>query len=248
MRESPRSRRLKSDHKALEQLAAESSIFSFMPYGNPTDFYILRFRGRGVYRPDPQGQVLVRDEHEVHVRLGASYPRMMPELAWKSPVFHPNISASGVVCLGGYGTYWVPSLALDELCTMLWDMIRYENYDETSPYNREAAAWAKHQTNFPLPIDNRPLRDKLAGVVSVESLLPPIATPKKAKNNSSAGASPFRGTSLRQPPSRVAPAPAAAAGNNDVLFIGDGDPVEAQLVPQPRRQPAGGNGDVLFIE
>ena len=29
---------------------------------------------------------------------------------------------------------------------MLWDMIRYENYDETSPYNREAAAWAKHQT------------------------------------------------------------------------------------------------------
>ena len=67
---------------------------------------------------------------------------MMPELAWKSPIFHPNISASGVVCLGGYGTYWVPSLALDELCSMLWDMIRYENFDETSPYNREAAAWA----------------------------------------------------------------------------------------------------------
>ena len=106
--------------------------------------------------------MLIRDEHEVHVRLGASYPRMMPELAWKSPIFHPNISASGVVCLGGYGTYWVPSLALDELCGMLWDMIRYENYDETSPYNREAAAWAKSQTYFRLPIDNRPLRNKLA--------------------------------------------------------------------------------------
>jgi len=228
MRESPRSRRLKSDHKALDELAAESSIFSFMPYGNPTDFYILRFSGRGFYRPDPQGEVVQRDEHEVHIRLGASYPRMMPELAWKSPIFHPNISASGVVCLGGYGTYWVPSLALDELCTMLWDMIRYENYDETSPYNREAAAWAKNQSLFHLPIDPRPLRDKLAGNVLAADLLPPLATQKKAK--------------------RVA----AAAGNGDVLFIGDNDigdndPIEAQLVPQPRR-PAGGDGDVLFIE
>src|SRR6476620_3801108 len=144
MRESPRTRRLRSDHKALEQLAAESSIFEFSPYGAPPDFYILRFRGRGFWKPDPS-DILVREDHEVHVRLGASYPRMMPELAWKSPIFHPNISASGVVCLGGYGTYWVPSLSLDELCGMLWDMIRYENFDEKSPYNRAAAGWVQTQ-------------------------------------------------------------------------------------------------------
>ena len=247
MRESPRSRRLKSDHKALDELAAESSIFSFMPYGNPTDFYILRFRGRGFYRPDPQGDVLQRDEHEVHVRLGASYPRMMPELAWKSPIFHPNISASGVVCLGGYGTYWVPSLALDELCTMLWDMIRYENFDETSPYNREAAAWAKNQTSFHLPIDRRPLRDKLAGNVLAADLLPPMAVPKKAASPATPGASPFR-NAPPIPPVRQAPPPrVAAAGGNDVLFIGEGDLIEAEAVPQPRRQTSG-DGDILFIE
>jgi len=149
MRESPRIRRLRSDQKALEQLAADSTIFEFSPYGMPPDFYILRFRGRGFWKPDPTSDIVVREEHEVHVRLGASYPRMMPELAWKSPIFHPNISASGVVCLGGYGTYWVPSLALDELCGMLWDMIRFENFDETSPYNREAAAWAKKPVVLP---------------------------------------------------------------------------------------------------
>src|SRR6266436_3207427 len=110
MRESPRTRRLRSDQKALAQLAADSSILEFSPYGTPADFYMLRFHGRGFYKPDPGGEVLVREEHEVHIRLGASYPRMMPELAWKSPIFHPHISASGVVCLGGYGTYWVPSL------------------------------------------------------------------------------------------------------------------------------------------
>src|SRR6476620_7793720 len=88
---------------------------------------------------------------------------MMPEISWKTPIFHPSISASCVSCLGGYGTYWVPSLTLDELCTMLWDMIRYENYDEKSPYNREAAGWVKTQEEVRLPLDTRPLRDRLAG-------------------------------------------------------------------------------------
>jgi ubiquitin-protein ligase len=256
MRESPRSRRLKSDLKALEQLAAESSIFAFEKYGTPPDFYILRFRGRGVWKSGPEADPGLRDEHEVHVRLGASYPRMMPELAWKSPIFHPNISASGVVCLGGYGTYWVPSLALDELCGMLWDMIRYENYDETSPYNREAAAWAKNQELFRLPIDNRPLRNKLAKGTSIDDLLPPIdiapPTSKPLAGKSSRGSSPFRA----QPPEPASPTvrtrlasptppralPVASA---DVLFIGEVETIQAEAISS--RSP-GGDGDILFIE
>src|SRR5262245_5672720 len=220
MRESPRTRRLRSDLKALEQLAADSSIFEYSPYGSPPDFYILRFRGRGFWKPDPASDVLIRDEHEVHVRLGASYPRMMPELAWKSPVFHPNISASGVVCLGGYGTYWVPSLALDELCCMLWDMLRFENYDESSPYNREAAAWVKNQVYFRLPIDNRPLRNSLSQPTSIDELLPQRPT----KAQPSKLASPHR-----------QPVP-------DVLFLGD--VIEAEAVATA----ANATADILYIE
>jgi ubiquitin-protein ligase len=160
--DSPRTRRLKRDFAALEQLAAESTIFDFEAFGTPPDFYVLRFRGRGLFKHEPSGEVHVRESHEVHIKLGAAYPRLMPELAWKSPIFHPNISLSGVVCLGGYGTYWVPSLALADLCTMLWDMARFANFDESSPYNREAAAWAKSQTAMQLPVDPRPLRDRLA--------------------------------------------------------------------------------------
>ncbi len=51
-----------------------------------------------------------------------------------------------MVCLGGYGTHWVPSVQLDELCVMLWDMARYYNYDIRSPYNRDAALWVANQT------------------------------------------------------------------------------------------------------
>jgi len=64
-----------------------------------------------------------------------------------------------MVCLGGYGTHWVPSLNLDELCGMLWDMARFHNYDIRSPYNREAALWVANQSTFRFPLDPRPLRD-----------------------------------------------------------------------------------------
>ena len=161
MYESPRIRRLKSDLAALEALGAESSVFQFKAKGNPPQEYLLGFRGKSLARD--RGKVAIRDFHEVEIKLGASYPRTMPELRWLTPLYHPNISEIGMVCLGAYGTHWVPSLALDELCVMLWDMARYQNYDVRSPYNREAALWTANQTAFRFPIDPRPLRDLRTG-------------------------------------------------------------------------------------
>jgi ubiquitin-protein ligase len=173
MRESPRTRRLRTDRKALHQLKVESSILDFEERGSTGEQYVVRFYGKGFWRPDGTNEVLIREWHEVRIELGAAYPRMMPDLTWASPIFHPNISASGVVCLGGYGTHWVPSLNLDELCTMLWDMIRYQNFDVDSPYNRDAALWAKVQKVFELPVDRRSIRDKVSGdTPAAVSLLP----------------------------------------------------------------------------
>ena len=99
----------------------------------------------------------------------------MPEIRWLTPIYHPNISEIGMVCLGGYGTHWVPSLNLDELCGMLWDMARYHNYDIRSPYNREAALWVANQTTFRFPIDARPLRDLRAALGPGRDRARPIA-------------------------------------------------------------------------
>src|SRR5205807_7778652 len=98
------------------------------------------------------------------IKLGASYPRTMPEIRWMTPIYHPNISEIGMVCLGGYGTHWVPSVQLDELCIMLWDMVRYHNYDIRSPYNRDAALWVANQTAILFPTDTRSLRDLRAAL------------------------------------------------------------------------------------
>jgi len=222
MRDSPRHRRLRSDQRALERLKSESGILDYMAYGTPAETYIVRYRGLGFWRPDPASHVAVRDLHEVRIGLGAAYPRMMPELSWQTPIFHPNISAAGIVCLGGYGTYWVPSLSLDELVEMLWDMIRYKNFDPNSPYNREAAAWVKLQNEYRLPIDDRPLRNLVAsGLVPSHA---GIGSPVSPRSNSPA---------MKLSP----PAPP------EVVFLDE--VVEAELVEseEPKRE-----DDVLIIE
>jgi ubiquitin-protein ligase len=158
MHQSPRIRRLHSDLAALERLRSESSVFRFTATGNPPQLYRISFSGKGLWR-DERARVRSHELHHVVITLGASYPRSMPEIRWSSKIFHPNISEIGMVCLGGYGTHWVPSVQLDDLCVMLWDMVRYHNYDIRSPYNRESALWVAGQTEFRFPTDSRPLRD-----------------------------------------------------------------------------------------
>ena len=130
----------------------------------------------------------------------------MPEIRWLTPIYHPNISEIGMVCLGGYGTHWVPSLNLDELCGMLWDMARFHNYDIRSPYNREAALWVANQTTFRFPLDARPLRDLRAALGRVEPtarLLPQPAAPAKAGRASGGNGAERTGSSWPLP--RVRP-------------------------------------------
>ena len=168
MRKSPRQRRLESDYKGIGELRDESTILDFITSGSPPQKYRLTFNGTGIWR-DSNSRIQVSNHHECLIEFGAAYPRLVPNLAWQTPIFHPNISNNGVVCLGGYGTHWVPSLTLSELCGMLWDMIRFKNFDTESPYNREAALWVKRQQSFVLPIDNRSIRDKISHPHGVRS-------------------------------------------------------------------------------
>ncbi len=160
---SPRERRLRSDFAALVKLDKESSIFSFRCSGDPPDAYTVVFRGPGTCLDERTACVQTRDVHEVEIRLGADYPRLKPSLLWKTPLFHPNISTQGAVCMGGYTSHWSPSIRLADLCRMLWDMLRYANFDVGDPYNREAADWARDQDRFRFPLSDAPLRDRVAG-------------------------------------------------------------------------------------
>ncbi len=189
MHESPRIRRLRNDLTALERLRSESSAFEFQATGNPPHHYLITFKGKGLCRD--RGKVKIVHCHRVEIKLGASYPRTIPELRWLTSVYHPNISEIGMVCLGGYGTHWVPSVQLDELCMMLWDMARYFNYDIRSPYNRDAALWVANQTSILFPTDSRPLRDLRVAQGRVE------ASDEKLKGKSTGSVGDSSGRSSR---------------------------------------------------
>ena len=196
MYESPRVRRLRSDLLAMERLQSESSVLRFRVQGKPPQHYFITFQGNSLARD--RGPVVTRKQHEVEIKLGASYPRTMPEIRWLTPIYHPNISEIGMVCLGGYGTHWVPSLNLDELCGMLWDMARYHNYDIRSPYNREAALWVANQSSYVFPLDTRPLRDLRAAQGRIES---EPSTPKTAPPQASQAAPSPTPAQTSSPPS-----------------------------------------------
>jgi ubiquitin-protein ligase len=160
--ESPRDRRLRTDFQAMTRLKEDSSILDFQCFDKPPQRYLITFNGKGLSQAPNSDSVDLIEFHQCEIRLGASYPRNKPDLKWKTSIFHPNISALGQVCLGGYGTNWVPSLNLDELCEMLWDMIRLANFDTKSPYNYKAARWAEQQAQYHFPLDDRSLKDLVA--------------------------------------------------------------------------------------
>jgi ubiquitin-protein ligase len=212
MHESPRIRRLRNDLSALDRLRSESSIFQFKASGNPPHLYQITLKGKGLCRE--HGKIKIVHSHSIEIKLGASYPRTIPEIRWLTPVYHPNISEIGLVCLGGYGTHWVPSVQLDELCTMLWDMTRYHNYDIRSPYNRDAALWVANQTSILFPTDTRALRDLRVAQGRIEAAEPCNGSVKRSapRDDQSRWGRLFR-------PRPTEPAPAKEESHSPAEFV-----------------------------
>ena len=138
-----------------------------------------------------------------------------------------------MVCLGGYGTHWVPSLHLDELCGMLWDMARYHNYDIRSPYNREAALWAANQSTFLFPLDPRPLRDLRAALGRIEPEARP--TPDARRRHRSAPS----------PRSDRERGPKEASGEPEGICILD---LEIDLRPARPDRLRQGSDEIFFLD
>ncbi len=216
--DTPRTRRLKSDLEAIQALKEDSTILDFQAMGDSQDRFLVTFKGRGLLRKSEVDPVEAAGVHRVEIRLGIDYPRSRPDLQWLTSIYHPNISAVGAVCLGGYSTNWVPSLGLAELCEMLWDMIRYANYDPKSAYNYAAGRWSETQTQFDFPLDPRPIRDRRVKMTGDNVI------------------------KFKEPPREAAP-PIAGPPAEDILVIDDTPPA-----PPPRGPAKGADDDILIIE
>jgi ubiquitin-protein ligase len=136
---SPRSRRLLSDLRQMEELASAGGV-TFRTEGNPPDVYHVMLDGLGL-AVSGDGKLMVRNLHRCNIYLHLDYPRRPPVVTWLTPIFHPNIlgpERNGGVCLGS----WSAAESLADLCTRLHDLVSYRSVNAGDALNVDAAAWA----------------------------------------------------------------------------------------------------------
>ena len=163
-----RTLRLESDLRSLQRLERASSLFRFEESGAPPDRYVAIFAGKGVHRGGfSRNNLDLAELHRAEIRLPWSYPEHSPDIRWLSPLFHPNVSYSGLVDLADMGLEWQRELGLDVVCERLWDMARWAFVDPERAQNISARDWYAQQLDgepgrMRLPLDLRPLKDREA--------------------------------------------------------------------------------------
>lgn len=143
---SPRSRRLLSDLRQMEELARNGSV-TFRTEGSPPDVYHVMLNGPGLALSG-DGQLTVRNLHRCDVYLHLDYPRRPPVVTWLTPIFHPNIlgpERNGGVCIGS----WSAAESLADLCVRLRDLVTYRSVNAQDALNLDAASWVLHNDVSP---------------------------------------------------------------------------------------------------
>jgi ubiquitin-protein ligase len=134
----PRDRRLLSDLRQMEELAARGQL-TFRTEGNPPELYHVMVSAPGLALSD--GALAVRQLHRFDAYLHRDYPRRPPVVTWQTPVFHPNLlgpERNGGVCIGS----WSASESLADLCARLCDLVTYRSLNPGDALNADAGAWA----------------------------------------------------------------------------------------------------------
>ncbi len=118
-------------------------------------------------------------KHQVEIILPSDYPLEAPKVRWLTPIFHPNISRRGHVCLGILMDRYLPGLGLAYIVRMLIDMVRYRNYDVQHglSLNPDAAKWADSEAG------QYQIVNRLGGSPKEEPLDETLETLREASKN-----------------------------------------------------------------
>jgi len=132
--------RLQSDVELLRALAAAAQgrivLESLPSEARPELTVVLACATAGSARYPAQRESSVT----IHVALPERYPFQAPVATVRTPIFHPNVFASGVICLG---TRWLAVEGLDVFVQRLLRLVTFDPLlvNTASPANPVAAAW-----------------------------------------------------------------------------------------------------------
>jgi uncharacterized Zn-finger protein len=143
------------DIEKLRQLSSTSNgrIILTAATGNPVSRIMLQlhYRTAGSHRFPAD----VQNVTEVVIDLPARYPFSEPSAKILTPIYHPNVYTSGLIC---FGQKWLPSQALDLLVQRIIQIITFDPLilNERSPANGAALSWyreARRQNPSLFPTD-----------------------------------------------------------------------------------------------
>jgi len=132
--------RREADVERLQALAASShgrlTILEASPGGGAP--IRVEVRCRTVSSTDYPGRAAERVR--MRINLPARYPFERPTVTIETPIFHPNIFTSGVVC---QGDRWIASEGLDLLVRRMIRLVSFDpaHVNPASAANRSAADW-----------------------------------------------------------------------------------------------------------
>jgi hypothetical protein len=145
--------RLQSDLERLRALAASSGGRVVLLTGPTAAAPFARLELRYTTAGSHRYPVERCDQTRIDISLPARYPFQPPVAAVQAPVWHPNVFASGTICLG---TKWSPTEGLDLFVQRVARLLTFDPLlvNTASAANREAAAWyeqarRQHPQAFP---------------------------------------------------------------------------------------------------
>jgi ubiquitin-protein ligase len=132
--------RIRQDLKKLDGLSNQTSgkVKVQKTYGNPPNKLDIVL----AYRTAPSREYprSVQNKTHLQIELLRRYPIEEPKATIKTPIFHPNVYRSGLICLG---TKWLPTHGLDLLVKRIISIVIFDPtlLNSKSPANRDALYW-----------------------------------------------------------------------------------------------------------
>lgn len=160
---SPRSRRLLSDFKKIEEEFRDHKYINVFGINDvfPPEKYIISYSGIKGIALSPLSNAenrIVQEifDHKVEIDLHINYPRYKPLSYIKTNIFHPNFRSAypNEICIGDF---WAPGEDLSDIIYKIGEMIQYKVYNIKSPLNGIAAKWARNNIHL-FPLDDTELR------------------------------------------------------------------------------------------
>jgi|UniRef100_A0A6C0BKY6 ubiquitin-conjugating enzyme E2 D/E len=119
-------RRLQKELEEIQDSSQKDSqnlIFSVSPVQNN----LFEWAG---YIFGPEGSPYQGGAFPLSIKFPTNYPFKPPEMMFKVPIYHPNISRSGLICLDILKHKWSPALSLSKVMFSLSSLLTDPNPDD----------------------------------------------------------------------------------------------------------------------